>query len=77
MQVRMTEYGRHRHFLHGCSEQTVFRGYQDEIVTGEDIYSELVNSLLLETVHREALRGAAKVWALYGGLAPYSHIFRL
>ena len=55
----------------------VFSGYQDEIVTGEDIYSELVNSLPLETLHREALRGAAKVWALYGGLAPYSHIIRL
>ena len=64
-------------FLHGCSEQTIFSGYQDEIVTGEDIYSELVNSLPLEMLHREALRGAAEVWALYGGLAPYGHIFRL
>jgi len=50
-------------------------GYQDKIVTEEDIHSELANSLLLETLRREALRGAAKVWALYGAFVPFGHIF--
>ena len=52
-------------------------GYQDKVITEENFHSELANSLPLEMLCIEALRGAAKVWALYGGLAPYGHIFRL
>ena len=52
-------------------------GYQDKVITEENIHSELANSLPLEVLRIEALRGAAKVWVLYGGPAPYSHIFRL
>ena len=55
----------------------VSSGYQDEIITEGDIHSDVANSLPLETLRREALRGAAKVWVLYGVFVSYDHIFRL
>ena len=75
MQVRLTYIDHGRCLLDGCSAQTVSSDYQDKIVTKEDIHSELANLLPLETLRREALRGAAKLWALYGAFVPSGHIF--